>query len=328
MIIPIITAFLVAAIVYFSGILLFPNELGTNTTGFTRKQLKGLGVDSIDGYEENDIGLELMRNRYQKKGGIANLFYNMPFVKLAQQDIVRAGLSSSAERIFIAGMIGFVAGMVGIPFLGLSKNAVIIIIASIVIGYLFGYLFIKNRIKSRIKKFSDQFPDALDIIVRSVKSGFPLNAAVNMVAESMAAPASEEFKQMSDEVVHGSTMVDALARLANRMQAPDIRFFVVVLTLQQEVGGNLAEVLSNLSSLIRKRKMMKKKIHAITSEGRFTGWLLGSLPVLVTLAIHFMSPDYLKPLFETPAGWKTLAAAVGSVTFGVWIIRRMVDFEI
>ena len=164
--------------------------------------------------------------------------------------------------------------------------------------------------------------------MRSVKSGFPLNAAVNMVADSMPAPTSEEFKQMSTEVVHGSTLVEALSRLGDRMQAPDIRFFVVVLTLQQEVGGNLAEVLSNLSLLIRKRKMMAKKIRAITAEGRITGWILGSLPLFVALGIHFMDPDYLYPLFSTSSGNTLLVTIIITIMIGVGVIRKMVNLEI
>jgi tight adherence protein B len=195
-------------------------------------------------------------------------------------------------------------------------------------AYFFAWRIIRGRIKSRIKKFTNQFPDALDIIVRSVKSGFPLNAAVNMVAESMQAPASEEFKQVSTEVTHGSTLVEALARLGQRMKTPDINFFVVVLTLQQEVGGSLAEVLGNLSGLIRKRKMMVRKIHAITSEGRFTGWVLGSLPVLVAMGIHVMDPKYLLPLFYTPSGHTILGITVTTILIGVGIIRKMVDMEI
>jgi tight adherence protein B len=111
------------------------------------------------------------------------------------------------------------------------------------------------------------------------------------------------------------------------MKIPDVRFFTVVLTLQQEVGGNLAETLSNLSSLIRKRRLMRMKIHALTSEGRATGWVLGLLPLFVALAIHFSSPEFLKPLY-TPAIHWILFLAVGLIATGVIIVRNMTNMEI
>jgi tight adherence protein B len=322
---PIIIALLVGVAVYVIGILLIPKNLISESTSFTRKQLKHLEQDvALD--EEYDI--DLNRDRYQINGALSKIFYSLPFSGNVHPYLVRAGMASQVDNFVLACLGILVCSLIVIPFAGISHNVVMVLLLALLVTFACGWLIIRGMIKSRMNKFINQFPDALDIIVRSVKSGFPLNAAVNMVAESMPAPASEEFRQMSSEVVHGSTLVDALSRMGKRMQTPDINFFVVVLTLQQEVGGNLAEVLSNLSALIRKRKMMVKKIHAITAEGRFTGWVLGSLPLLVALAIHVLNPKYLLPLFTTPSGHMTLAATVITIAIGVGIIRKMVDMEI
>ncbi len=323
---PIIVAILAGIATYVVGVLLIPKKITDEGTNFTRKQLKGL--------EQNDIGLayelenDLMRDRYQSKGLLAKIYYAMPLGKFSHSYIVRAGMADAVDKLFMIFLGVFVLSLVAIPALHISKNGIVIVIGAIVVTYVVAWRIIQGKIKRRIRSFISQFPDALDIIVRSVKSGFPLNAAVNMVAESMPAPTNEEFRQMSTEVVHGSTLVDALERMGQRMQTPDIRFFVVVLTLQQEVGGSLAEVLGNLSLLIRKRKMMFKKVHAITAEGRFTGWVLGALPVLVALAIQAMDPNYMLPLFYTPSGHFVLGLTVTTVLIGILVIRKMVDLEI
>ncbi|MEQ1788867.1 MAG: type II secretion system F family protein [Rickettsiales bacterium] len=323
---PIIIAVLVGLIVYVAGILVIPKNVVPDSTSFTRKQLKGLAYEGAD--DEPQTNDNLMRDRQQSTGILAQIYYVLPLGKFSHQYLVRGGMAASVDKLFLICVGVFLATLVLLPVMNATDNGVIVIISAIAAAYFVGWRIIKGSMKSRIKKFTNQFPDALDIIVRSVKSGFPLNAAVNMVAESMQAPASEEFKQVSTEVNHGSTLVEALGRLGQRMQTPDINFFVVVLTLQQEVGGSLAEVLNNLSGLIRKRKMMVRKVHAITSEGRFTGWVLGSLPLLVAIGIHVMDPKYLLPLFTTSSGHMILGITVVTILIGIGIIRKMVDMEI
>ena len=329
---PIFIAFFVGISVYVLGVLIVQKLfLKTDSTDFTRKQLKDLeqkGGQSIDDVISEMENSNLMQDRYQSTGLLAQIYYAMPLGKYSHPYILRAGMGASVDSFFLTCLGAFAVFIALLPLLKVSTNGFIILIFAIAATYVFAWRMIQAKIKGRSRKFMNQFPDALDIIVRSVRSGFPLNAAVNMVAESMQAPASEEFRKMSTEVVHGSTLVDALLRMGKRMHTPDINFFVVVLTLQQEVGGSLAEVLGNLSALIRKRKMMVKKIYAITSEGRFTGWVLGLLPFLVALAIHVVEPDYLMPLFVTPLGHVILGITLGTIAVGVIVIRKMVDMEI
>ncbi len=323
---PMLVAFLVGVAVYVIGVMLMPKKFLSDSGDFAAKQLKDLEQKSVGVGDELEI--DVMRERYQSTKLLSQIYYALPLGRFSHPYLVRGGMAASVDQFFLVCLGVFAAALVLLPVLNISRNAIVVIILAVAITYFVGWRTIQSRIQSRIRKFINQFPDALDIIVRSVKSGFPLNAAVNMVAESMQAPASEEFKQMSTEVVHGSTLVDALIRLERRMNTPDIKFFVVVLTLQQEVGGSLAEVLGNLSALIRKRKMMVKKIHAITSEGRFTGWVLGALPIFVALAIHVMDPNYLLPLFITSLGHIILGITVATILIGVVIIRNMVNMEI
>lgn len=313
--------------VYILGVLLAPKTILSGSTSFTRKQLKGLEKQQAE-EEFDDFSHDISKNRYQTKGILAKIFYSMPLATQAHPYLVKGGIAGSVDKLFLVCLLVFFVCFSSIILFTGINNPLLSLIISAFIAYFVGWSIIKNKIKKRIRKFIDQFPDALDIIIRSVKSGFPINAAVNMVAESMPAPAGEEFKQVSNEILHGSTLVDAMTRLGERMQTPDVRFFVVVLTLQQEVGGNLAEVLGNLSMLIRKRKMMAKKIRAITSEGRFTGWILGSLPVFVAAIIFSMDPRYMEPLITTHSGYVVLGITIALIATGVWIIRQMVDMEI
>ncbi len=323
---PIVVAIIAGIIMYAIGIFFMKKKLAYDSMKFTRKQLKNLERKiTVEDFVNED---NLMRDRYQSTGILSKIFYALPLGKFSHLYLLRAGLASSVDKVFLISLGVFVATLILLPLSGMSNNFIIMLITAIGAAYFVAWQIIAGGIKSRMRKFTEQFPDSLDMIVRSVKSGFPINAAVNMVAESMPAPSSEEFKQISTEVMHGSTLVDAMTRLGERMQTPDIKFFVIVLTLQQEIGGNLAEVLSNLSLLIRKRKMMFKKIRAISAEGRITAWILGSLPLLVALAINFIQPDYLLPLFNTPVGHQWLIAIVITILMGVWIIRKMVDLEV
>jgi tight adherence protein B len=145
---------------------------------------------------------------------------------------------------------------------------------------------------------------------------------------NLESPVKEEFQIVVDEIAMGRTMDQALSNLAARIDEPDINFFVVVLNVQQETGGNLSEVINNLSVVIRKRKQLRLKIRAMTSEGRATGWVLGALPLVVFAAIMKVAPTHLDPLLHTSTGNIILAIAAGLVVLALWIVRRMVDIDI
>lgn len=188
--------------------------------------------------------------------------------------------------------------------------------------------YLRRKIEKRNERFVDQFPDAIDMIVRSVRSGHPLNTAFRMISENMEAPLGPEFRQVVDEIAYGRTLVEALVRLSHRIDEPDLNFFVVVLSVQQETGGNLAEVLGNLSNVIRKRRQLRLKIKAMTSEGRATGYILGGLPVTVFFALYFLSPGYLDPLLHTMAGNILMCVAAGMIYLATFIVKKMVQIDI
>lgn len=239
--------------------------------------------------------------------------------------IVKAGLGGSMGNFLVFCVALFfillflLSGMMGFAMA---------LVASIIATILIPRMYLKRKIKKRNETFINMFPDAVDMIVRSVKSGHPLNTALRMIAENMDPPVRTEFKKLVDEIAFGRSTVEALVRMSNRIDEPDLQFFVVILSVQQETGGNLAEVLSNLSGIIRKRKQLRLKIKALTSEGRATAYILGSLPFVVFGAIHVTSPDYLIPLFTTDTGNMILGGALSLVGLAAFIVYNMLQIDI
>lgn len=196
------------------------------------------------------------------------------------------------------------------------------------VGIMLPRWVLRRKITKRNEAFINMFPDAVDMIVRSVKSGHPLNTALKMIAENMDDPVRSEFQKLVEEISFGRTNTEALVRMSYRIDEPDLHFFVVILSVQQETGGNLAEVLSNLSNIIRKRKQLRLKIKAMTSEGRATALILGSLPIVVFGAIYFTSPDYAKIMFETEPGRIIFSIALGLIGLCMFVVNRMIKIDI
>lgn len=262
----------------------------------------------------------------QDAGAGGRILMKIPFIGESAYDLViKAGKGDNINGFMLGCGILFVA----LLFLLLSiTNGLAAFIGAVLLTILLPRFYLKRLIKKRNEAFINMFPDAVDMIVRSVRSGHPLNTALRMIAENMDAPVKTEFKQLVDEIAFGRSTTEALIRMSQRIDEPDLQFFVVILSVQQETGGNLAEVLSNLSGIIRKRKQLRLKIKAMTSEGRATAYILGALPVVVFGAIKVTSPDYLTPLFTEDAGHMVLAASIGLVALAAFIVYNMLQIDI
>lgn len=249
----------------------------------------------------------------------------LPFGSEVAQKILRAGLEKQSPSLLLSVLLALVV----VPYFvyEASGRPVFAMLGVIAVPFFF-LRYLQGRIQARNRKFINNFPDVLDMIVRSVRSGFPLNTALKMVAENMEPPVSTEFRQVIDEIALGRSTDDALMRLTQRIDEQDVKFFIVVLRVQQETGGNLAEVVSNLSNVIRKRKQLRLKIRAMTSEGRATGWILGAIPVALFAALYFIAPAHLEPMFTTDKGNILLGVAVSLVVLAQVIVRKMLNVEI
>ena len=180
----------------------------------------------------------------------------------------------------------------------------------------------------RAKRFVEAFADATDIIVRGIKSGLPVHECLQVIARESPEPLASEFRRLVDGVAHGMTLEQGLDRMYARMPLQELKFFAIVLSIQQKTGGNLAEALSNLSQVLRARKLMREKIKAMSGEAVASAGIIGSLPPGVVIMISVTTPNYLAPLFHTVQGQLILGGAVIWMSIGIFIMKKMVSFRI
>lgn len=179
----------------------------------------------------------------------------------------------------------------------------------------------------RVRKFVQQLPAALDIIVRSLHAGHPLNAAVGLVGREMPDPIGSEFGILTDQLTFGSEFDEAFYNLFGRVGADELNLLAVTVSVQRNTGGNLSEVLENLATMIRERLMLKNKIKAISAEGRFTAVLMSVFPGILYLIISTLAPDYFDPIWETGRGTMVVVGTVIYMSIGIYIMNRMVRFD-
>ncbi|MDP1600642.1 type II secretion system F family protein [Phenylobacterium sp.] len=184
--------------------------------------------------------------------------------------------------------------------------------------------FIANR---RIKKFTSDFPDAMDIIVRGIRSGLPVHDSLRVIAQESSEPLASQFNRLVESLSMGASVDQALEKMHENMPTPEVRFFSIVLAIQQKTGGNLAEALANLSTVIRARKLMREKAKALSGEAVASAAIIGSLPPVVATLISITAPDYMRPLFTDPRGHLMLMAGAFWMTIGVLSMRKMINFK-
>lgn len=177
---------------------------------------------------------------------------------------------------------------------------VIQILISAVTGYATVYLWLRNKAKKRISLFEEQLPDALDLMVRSLRVGHPINAAISIVAREMVDPLGTEFGMIADEATYGMAVTDALDRLSERVPVHDLKFLAIAINIQVTSGGNLAEILDGLSKVIRARFKLFRKVKAITAEARWSGWFLSIFPIVALLLVQVVEPNYYSRVDDHP----------------------------
>ncbi|HEX4198640.1 MAG TPA: type II secretion system F family protein [Caulobacteraceae bacterium] len=179
----------------------------------------------------------------------------------------------------------------------------------------------------RTKKFTGNFSDAIDIIVRGIKSGLPVHECLRVIARESPAPLGPEFQRLVENISMGMGVDQGLEKMYERMPTPELRFFTIVLAIQAKTGGNLAEALSNLSAVLRARKLMREKIKALSSEATASAFIIGSLPICVSLLITLTTPTYMAIMYTDSRGKLMLLAGAVVELFGIWIMRRMINFK-
>ncbi len=199
-------------------------------------------------------------------------------------------------------------------------------------GFFIGLLglprwFLGFLVAGRQKKFSNQLADAIDVIVRGVKSGLPLNQCLRIIAAESPEPLRSEFQQLCDSQAMGVPLDQGMQRMYDHMPLPEVNFFSIVLIIQQKTGGNLSESLGNLSSVLRSRKLMVEKVKALSAEAKASAMIIGSLPIVVMALVYFTRPAYINTLFTDPTGHLILMGCAVMMSLGIFIMNKMVNFK-
>lgn len=245
--------------------------------------------------------------------------------------IMQAGLSLNMQTFYImsvvAGVVAFAVAMFvqgfdfGLKPLGISIGAGLaggLGLPRWVIGHLRG---------RRVKRFIDEFPNAIDIIVRAVKSGLPLNDGLRLIANETKDPVKTEFRRIIDAQQLGLSVPEAALKMYETMPCSEANFFGIVIQIQSQAGGNLSEALGNLSRVIRDRKKMKAKVGALSMEAKASAGIIGLLPFIVTILVYLSSPDYIMILFTTDTGKMLLGVSGVWMSIGIMVMKKMINFD-
>ena len=308
---------------YMLMIILFPKLVPDGSSDYTKQALERIYQET---HGDEDGEASILKDQLGEEGGLVRAVFSPSFMQPLYEAAIQAGYQNNLSSFVMLMVMSTVGGFFVCLFMGFGL--MLSLAMALILGYFIPYRQCMKRVRKRNQQFIEHFPDALDMIVRSVRSGFPLNTAMQMLSENTEEPLRSEFRQVVDETQAGRSVSQALARLASRINEQDVKFFAVVLAVQQETGGNLAEIVGNLSNILRKRKQLRNKIHAMTSEGRATAWVLGGLPVFVFMIIYVMQPAYLMPFFTDPLGIMMMGAAISLIALCVFVVKQMINVDI
>ncbi|MFP5328686.1 MAG: type II secretion system F family protein [Alphaproteobacteria bacterium] len=266
----------------------------------------------------------LLANRSNRFEGIASTLIPRPA-------LLRKRLEMTGKDISLAKY-----GMVSVGLAAVTMTLLMFRGAPFFLALLFGlfvgiglpHFVIGKLINRRINKFNSNFPDAIELMVRGLRSGLPISETLGVVAAEIGGPVGVEFRSVSDKMKIGRTMEGALQETADRLGTPEFQFFVITLAIQRETGGNLAETLSNLADVLRKRAQMKLKIRAMSSESKASAYIVGSLPFVVFGLVYMINPGYMANFFTDQ---RLIVAGIGGLIWmgiGAFIMAKMVNFEI
>jgi tight adherence protein B len=269
----------------------------------------------------------------QKRKNVASMLKDVEKNRAAKKEkptmrrrLEQAGFPKTSPRSFWM-ICGIIAAMAASLAIATHQQPLIIAMAVFVVGlglprWVLGFLTARRK-----KKFTENFAPAIDVIVRSVKSGLPTNEALRIVAREAPHPVGGEFHNLVESTKVGVTMEQALKRMMESMPTPEVGFFAIVMTIQGKSGGNLSEALGNLAFVLRDRKRLQGKIKAMSSEAKASAMIIGSLPPGVMSIVYITTPGYISRLFTDRLGNLMLAACVIWMFTGIMVMRKMINFK-
>jgi tight adherence protein B len=294
-------------------------------SGGPRNQL-ARRAERIGAKQRGEVTEALMLRRAAATGLDAALLRYIPRRSTLRERLQRTGRSISVTAYVAASLVVAIVGVGLVLLSGFSLGLAVPVGA--LAGYWIPYLAIGFLIRRQVKRFEALFPEAIGLIIRGLKSGLPVTESMSIVGREVADPVGEEFRRMGDQIRLGQTLEQAMWDTAKRISITEFNFLVISMSVQRETGGNLAETLENLDNILRRRRQMRLKIRAMSSEARASALIIGSLPFIMMGILSFVNPKYIATLFTDPTGHMLLAAGGGSMAIGVLVMSKMVRFEI
>lgn len=275
--------------------------------------------------EGEDVSVR--RKRAELSGLAYWLTKPLPDFKIIGNRLERAGKNMTAKQYVLRRMV-WMTGITLVLHVILGKPWLLSVLAGLFLGVWVPHKYLRMVVDKQAREFLKLFPDAIDLIVRGLRSGLPVSESLVVVAQELSDPVGSTFTNISNTMKLGVPLEKALQEMARKLDLTEFNFFTTSIILQRETGGNLAEILNNLSEVLRSRFIMRMKIKAMSSEARASAIIIGSLPFVVFILISVVSPGYMNVLYEDPRGHVCAGIALGMLTFGIWVMRRMTQFEI
>jgi len=291
----------------------------------TRKLLKQR-LDQLDAASADGSISSLLREKYLRQlTPFARWLESLPGMQNLGQVIDQAGRTTPAYRLVLLS----VATCVGAALVGwIFSHSVLVALGLAVVGLAAPGVKILQERRKRIEKFEEQLPDAIDSIKRALRAGHPFSAAIKLVSEDMDDPVAREFQLPFADINYGSDMRRAMLGLLQRMPSVTVMALVTSVLVQKETGGNLAEILEQISAVIRSRFRFQRRVRTLSAEGRLSAWILAMTPFVLFVVISVTTPSYLPVLLKDPSGQKLVAAAFVLGVAGIFWIRRIIRIDV
>ena len=290
-----------------------------------KRKLKSRLLSISAGGKHGKDKLNLYQKKVFSKAGVLEAFFlSLPRLSRLDRLLLRSGRPISATNFILSSLL---LGVVGVTIgFYLHRSAA----TGLVLGGIFllvPLLWLRSLEQKSLAKFQSQLPEALDLLSRALRSGHALSSGLEMIAEEMSDPLGGEFQAVVDEISLGLTLNEALENLCSRVPSSDLRFLTISILVQKETGGNIAEILDNISKLIRERVKFKRHVDTLTAEGKVSGVILVLLPIVLFCIIYFLNYNYISMLWIEPDGQKLLAGGIVMMILGVMMIRRIIRIE-
>jgi tight adherence protein B len=318
-----VVLFFIAVTLLLEGVMIWWNTTrGPEAQRVARRvRLMSAGMHKDDG-----DGPTLLKKRLLAEApALARVLLQVPRVHQIDRLLEQSGLSWTVSRFLgfslLSAIVGFYVGMLLQQIL-VMKLAIAVICGSMPMCY------VLRKRQQRLLKFEELLPEALDLIGRALRAGHAFPSALKMVGDEMVPPIANEFRITFEEVNYGISMQAALTNLATRVPSLDLRYFVIAVLIQRETGGNLSEILDNISMIIRERLKLLGKVRVLSAEGRMSAWVLGLLPFGTALVINLVNPKFMAVLWTDPAGQRLMVVAGTMIVIGVIWMRKIIRIHV